>query len=164
MGFLAPHDLLTNSKIQKYYQNEPRVNDVYSGNSLPEKIKNGAYMINLDKYKDTGTHSVALFCNKKQVIYFDSFGVEHVPEEIKKFIRDKNVISNIFRIQSNNSITCSYFFLGFINYLLAGKRLIDFASHPLWVWKERAYKWMKFCWNLQNKLVRTDKIFNKWNN
>ena len=129
MGFLAPHDLLTNSKIQKYYQNEPRVNDVYSGNSLPEKIKNGAYMINLDKYKDTGTHSVALFCNKKQVIYFDSFGVEHVPEEIKKFIEkspgNKNIKANIFHVQANDSVMCGYFCRGFIDFMSAGKKLTD---------------------------------------
>ena len=53
-------------------------------------------MISLDEYEHTGTHWVVLFCNKKQVIYFDSFVVEHVPEKIKNFIGDKNIISNIF--------------------------------------------------------------------
>ena len=59
-------------------------------------------MISLDEYEHTVTHWVVLFCNKKQVIYFDSFVVEHVPEKIKNFIGDKNIISNIFQIQSSN--------------------------------------------------------------
>ena len=61
-----------------------------------KKIKDGAYVINLDEYKDVGMHQIALFCNKKTVIYFDNFVVEHIPKEIKKFIEDKNRKSNIF--------------------------------------------------------------------
>ena len=49
---------------------------------MPKQIKDGAYVINLDEYKHTGTHWVALFCKKKEIAYFDSFGVEHIPEEI----------------------------------------------------------------------------------
>ena len=56
-----------------------------------KKIKNGAYVINLDEHADTGTHWVALFCKKNKIVYFDSFGVEHIPEEIKKFIRNKKI-------------------------------------------------------------------------
>ena len=82
MGFLMPPHLLTNFEIQKYYQNEPRINGVFSRNNLPEKIKNGAYVKHLDECKYTGTHWVALFCKKNEIVYFDSFGVEHVPEEI----------------------------------------------------------------------------------
>ena len=52
----------------------------------------GAYVINLDEDKDVGTHWIALFCNKNTIIYFDSFGVEHIPKEIKKFIENKNNI------------------------------------------------------------------------
>ena len=79
---MLPH-LLTNFEIQLYYKNEPRFNDVFSWNNLPKIIKDGAYVINLNEYADVGTHWIALFCNKNTVIYFDSFGVVHVPEEIK---------------------------------------------------------------------------------
>ena len=56
MEFLTPPYPLTNFEIQKYYKNETRFNDVFSRNSLPKKIKDGAYVINLDKYEDVGTH------------------------------------------------------------------------------------------------------------
>ena len=46
---------LTNFRIQKYYENEPKFNGVYSRNNL-SKIKDGAYIINLDEYKSIGTH------------------------------------------------------------------------------------------------------------
>ena len=74
---------LTNFKIQKYYKNEPRFNGVSSRNNLPKKIKYGTYIKNLDKYADVGTHWIALLCNKNEIVYFNSLGVEHVPEEIK---------------------------------------------------------------------------------
>ena len=66
----------------KYYQNEPRFNGVYSRDSLPNKIKDGAYVINLDEYSDTGTHCIALYAWNNNVTYFDSFGVEYSPKEI----------------------------------------------------------------------------------
>ena len=84
-----PHPL-TNFEIQKYHQNEPRFNEVFSRDNLPNNtIKNGAYVINLDEYHDIGTHWVALYVNNKIVTYFDSFGVEHIPKEIMKFISHK---------------------------------------------------------------------------
>ena len=95
---------LTNFEIQKYYKNEPRFNGVYSRDNLP-KIKNGAYVINLDEYSDIRTHWVALYVqNNYNVIYFDSFGVEHLPKEIKAFINNnnKNIITNVFRIEAYN--------------------------------------------------------------
>ena len=64
MEFLMPPHLLTKFEIQKYYQNEPRFKVVYSRNNLPKKIKDGTYVINLDKYADLGTHRIALFCKK----------------------------------------------------------------------------------------------------
>ena len=63
-----------------------------------------------------------------EVIYFDSFGVEHIPKEIKKFIGNKYIKTNIFRLQADDSIMCRYFCIEFINYMLDGKSLIDFAS------------------------------------
>ena len=82
---------LTHFEIQKYYQNKPRSNGVYSRNNLPKNIRNGAYVINLDEYVDVGTYWIALFCNRNETVYFDSFGVEHVPEEIKEFFWNKNI-------------------------------------------------------------------------
>ena len=124
---MSPHPL-TNFEIQKYYKNEPRFNNVFSRNNLPKKIKDGAYVINLDGYADVGMHWTALFHNKKTVIYFDSFGVEHVPEEIEEFIGNKNIKTNIFWVQENNSIMCGYFCIGFIDFILAGKKLTDYTN------------------------------------
>ena len=64
MGFLIPPHLLTNFEIQNYYQNEPQFNGVFSRNNLTLKIKDGAYLINLDEYADVGTYWIALFCNR----------------------------------------------------------------------------------------------------
>ena len=83
MGFLIPPCPLTNFEIQKYYQNEPRFNGVFSRNNLPKNIKDGAYVINLNEYADVGAHWIALFCNRNGIVYFNGFGVEHLPEEIK---------------------------------------------------------------------------------
>ena len=121
---LTPH-LLTNFEIQSYYQNEPRFNGVYSRDNLNDKIKDGTYVINLDDYSDIVTHWIALYVNNKTVTYFDSFGVEHIPKEIKKFINNKNIIANIFRIQTCDSVMCGYFCIGFIDYMLLGKSLTD---------------------------------------
>ena len=128
MGFLIPPHPLTNFEIQKYYPNEPRFNGVFSRNNLPLKIEDGAYIINLHEYTDVGTHWIALFCNKNEVVYFGSFGVEHVPKEIKKFINNKNIIAKIFRIQANDSVMCGYFCIGFIDFMLADKKLTDHTN------------------------------------
>ena len=66
---------LTNFEIEAYYQNEPRFIGVYSRDNLLGKIKDGAYVVNLDEYSDIGTHWIALYVNNKTVTYFDSFGV-----------------------------------------------------------------------------------------
>ena len=121
---MPPHSL-NNFEIKEYYQNEPGFNGVCSRNNLPEKIKD---VINLDEYADAGTHWIALFCNRNEIVYFDSFGVEHVPEEIKEFIGNKNIKANIFRVQANDSVMCGYFCIGFIDFMLAGKKLTDFTS------------------------------------
>ena len=84
---MPPHPL-TNFETQKYYQNKSKFNDVYSRNDL-SKIKVGVYVINLDENKSIGTHWITLFVNDKNVTYFHSFGVEHIPKEIRKFIGNK---------------------------------------------------------------------------
>ena len=76
---------LTNFEIQKYYKNERRFNGVFSRNNLPKsnfikynsikKIKDQLYIINLDEYLNVGTHWIALFCKKNEIVYFNSFGV-----------------------------------------------------------------------------------------
>ena len=118
---------LTNVEIQAYYQNKPRFNGVYSRDNLPDKIKDGAYVVNLDEYSDILTHWIALYVNNKTVTYFDSFGIEHIPKEIKNFTTNKNIIANICRVQSYDSIMCGYFCIGFIDYMFMGKNLTDYT-------------------------------------
>ena len=71
---------------------------------------------------------MALYANNKTVTYFDSFGVEHIPKEIMKFIDNKNIIANIFRIQAYDSIMCGYICIGFINFMINGNSLTDFTN------------------------------------
>ena len=68
------------------------------------------------------------YVNNKTETYFDSFGVEHIPKEIKKFINNKNVIANIFRLQAYDSVICRYFCVGFIDAMLKGNNLTDFTD------------------------------------
>ena len=100
---------------------------VCSRNNLPKKIKDGAYVIDLDEYVDVHTHWIALFCNRSEIVYFDGFGVEHVPEEIKEFAGNENIISKIFRVQANHSVMRGYYCIGFIDFMLAGKKLTNFT-------------------------------------
>ena len=124
---IPPHSL-TNFEIEAYYQNEPRFNGVYSIDNLSHKIKDEAYVINLDEYSDIRTHWIALYVNNKTGTYFDCFGAEHIPKEIKKNINNKNIIANIFRIQIYDSVMCRYFCIGFIDFMLKGKNLTDFSN------------------------------------
>ena len=82
MEILTSPYSLTNFEIQRYYQNEPRFNGVFSRNNLPKKIKDGTCVFKFDEYADVGTHWIALFGNRNEMVYFDSFGVEHIPEKI----------------------------------------------------------------------------------
>ena len=136
---MPPHPS-NNFEIQKYYKSEPRFNGAYSRDNLPEcssaRIKDGAYIINFDEYSDIGTHWVALYVGgaspkdiqNNNVTYFDPFGLEHIPKEIKTFIGNKNIKTNIFRIQAYDSIMCGYFCVRFIDFMLAGKTLTDFTN------------------------------------
>ena len=134
---LLPFHPLTNIEISEYYASESRFNGVYSRNNVP-KIKKGAYVINSDEYENTGMHWIALFVKTNEVIYFDRFGIEHIPKEINKFIgneqsssakaRNKELKANIFIILAYDSITCGYFCIEFINYMLKGKTLLDYTN------------------------------------
>ena len=97
---MPPHPL-TNFKIQKYYENEPRFivqkyyeNEprfigVISRDNMLTKVKDWAYIINLDEYKDVATRWIASFCNRSEIVCFDNFGVEHLSEEIIEFVGNK---------------------------------------------------------------------------
>ena len=123
---MSPHPL-ANFEIQKFYQNEPKFTGVYSRYNLP-KIKYGTYVTNLDEFKLIGTHRIILYVNGNNIISFDSCGVEHIPKKIKKLIGNKNIITNIYRTQAQNSKMCEYFCIEFINFMLKGKSLLDYIN------------------------------------
>ena len=106
LGFLMQHHPLTNCEIQKYYQNKPKFNGIYSRNNLP-KLKHETHMINLDKYESEGTNWIAACLNDDSVTYFNTFGVEYILKEIKS-IGNKNITTNIYRIKANDLMTCGY--------------------------------------------------------
>ena len=123
---MLPHPL-TNFEIQKYFENEPKFNGVYFRDNLT-KIEDGTYIIDLDQYSDIATHWVALYVHNDYNTYFDSFGVEHIPKEIKTFINNENIKANVFRIQAYDSIMCRCFCIGFIDFILAGKTLTEYTN------------------------------------
>ena len=90
-------------------------------------LKRWAFIINLDEHYDTGTHCIAPWVNNNNATYFDFIGVEHIPKQIKTFI-NKNIITNVFIIQAYDSIMCGYFCIGFIDFMLAGKKLTDYTN------------------------------------
>ena len=120
----------------KYCENESRFIGVYSRDNLPNKIKDGVYVINLDEYSDIGTHWIALYVENNDITYFDSFGVEHIPKEIINFtsrslssaLQNKNIKTNIFRIQAYDSIMCGYFCIGFIDFMFKRKTLTEYTN------------------------------------
>ena len=85
-------------------------------------------MINLDEYESIGAPWIALYVNVKNLTYSDSFGIEHISKEIRKFIENKNIITNIYRIQAFDSIMCGYFCIGFIDFMLKGKSLLEYTN------------------------------------
>ena len=86
------------------------------------------YVINLDEHKSIAAYWIALYVNDNNAAYFDSFGAEHIPKEIKRFIGNKNIITNIYRIQTHDLIMCRYFCIGFIDLMLKGKNLLDYTN------------------------------------
>ena len=89
----------------------------FFNNSLP-KIKDGTYVINLDEYTSIGTHWISLYVNAEYVTYFDSFGFEHIPKEIRKLNKNKNITANIYRKQAYD---------GFIDFMLKGNSLSEYT-------------------------------------
>ena len=125
--FLMPPHPLTNFEMQRYYLNGSRLNGVYSRDNLP-KTKDQAYVINLDEYVDIGIHWVASYAHNNDVTFLDSFGVEHISKEIRTSINNKNIKTNIFRMQAYNSIMCGHFCIGFIDFILAGETFTEFSN------------------------------------
>ena len=82
------------------------------------------YVINFDEHESIGTHWIAFYVNGNNTIYFGSFRVEHIAKETEKFIGNKNIITN--RIQAYESIMCGYFCIGFIDFILKDKSLLDY--------------------------------------
>ena len=66
--------------------------------------------------------------NGNNIMYFESFGVEHIPKEIKKFIGNKNVTTNNYIIQPYDLIMCEYFYIKFTDFMLKGKILPDYTN------------------------------------
>ena len=116
---MLPH-ALTNFEIWKCYQNEPKVNAVYSKNNLP-KIKDGSYI----------THWIPLYVNDNNIMYFDTFGVKHIPKKEmknKKFKGNRNIITYIYRIKEFDLIMCEYIGTGFVDFMLKNKSLLDYTN------------------------------------
>ena len=131
---MSPHPV-RNFETQTYYQSKSQFNGVSSRISSM-KIKDGLYVINLDEFKSIGTHWIALYVNGNSIIYFDSFGIEHIPKEIKKFMRNKNIITNIYRIQAYRSMMSGYFCIGFFDFMLKGKSLLDYTNFLLMIMRK----------------------------
>ena len=96
-----------------------------------------------------------MYLQNNNFTYFDSPGVEHIPKEIRTFIGNKNITKNIFRVQAYDSIMCGYFWVGFIDFMLAGKKLTDytnlFSPHDFKknddiILTYFKYEWMQFFW------------------
>ena len=81
-----PPYLLISLEVRSYYQIEPTLNGVDSRDNLPKKIKDGEHIINLDEYANFSTHWIALYCKNYEIVYFDSFVVEHVTKEFENLM------------------------------------------------------------------------------
>ena len=123
---MLPHPS-TNFEIRNYYHNEPKFNGVYSRSNL-SKLKDGASIVNINEHESIGTHLIAFYLNAKNVTYFNSFGVEHISKEIRKFNGNKNITANIYKIQAYDSIMCRCFCTGFIDFVLKGKILLQYTN------------------------------------
>ena len=110
-----------------YFNYKARFKVAFSRDNLP-RIKDGAYVINFDDKQSKGTHWVPLFINKNTAGYFDSVGIEYIPQEVSSKIKDKSLARNIPRIQSDNSVMCGFYCIAFIEYMIMGKSLFDYPN------------------------------------
>ena len=107
-----------------HYQNKPKLNGVYSGNNLSE-IQNGARILNRDECKSIRTPWIVLHVDGDNLTFFDRFGVEYIPKETEKFIGNKAITPNIYRIQAGYSVMCAYFYIRFIYFIEKDKKFLD---------------------------------------
>ena len=123
-------------------------------NKLPRK-KDGAYIINLEHENSKETYWVSLFVNKNAALYFDSFEIEYIPQEVLNKIKDKSIARKIFRIQDNESIMCGFYCVAFIEYMLPGKSLLDctnlFSSNDYKKNDKIIYKYFKDRYSRRSK-------------
>lgn len=128
---MIPPHFLTNFETQTYYQNDVqlssknenavkqvklRFTSIYSRNSLP-KIKNRTYFMNFKEYTNIETHLFARHVKNETATFFDSFSDAHIPKDIKKFVINKIIKTNIYRIQVYDSMMCLRFCIGFIDFV-----------------------------------------------
>ena len=106
---------------------EPGFNGVYSRDNLP-RIKDRAYVTNLDDRQSKITDWVSLFIDRNTAVYLDSFGTEYTPQDVLNKIKGKFISHNIFRIQSHDSIMCGLHCIAFIDYMIAGKTLSNYIN------------------------------------
>ena len=85
-------------------------------------------MINLNVKQSKGTHWVSLFIDRHVSVYFDSFGIEYISQELLSKIRDKPITHNIFRMQDYDSIMCGFYCIAFIEYMFVRKTLLDYTN------------------------------------
>ena len=85
-------------------------------------------IINLNEYESIRTQRIALYVYNDNVTSFDSFRVQHILKEIEKFIGNKNIITNIYRVQAYDSIMCEYFCIRFIDFMLKDKSLLEYRD------------------------------------
>ena len=107
------HQSLSNIEITNYFSYKPTFNGVFSRNNLP-RIKAGAYVISFDDKNSKRKHWVLLFFDRNLAVYFDSFGIEYIPQEVLNQVKDKSISHNIFRMQDNECIISGFFCIGFI--------------------------------------------------
>ena len=79
--------------------------------------------MNIDEFKSIGTHWIVLYVKGNNIIYFDTFGVEHIPKQIKKITGNRNIIKDIYRIEAYGSIMWGYFCIGFLHFMIKGESL-----------------------------------------
>ena len=88
-----------------------------------------AFIINPDEYESIGTHWIALYVNDNNEHTLIALELNvYIPKEIKTFIVNKNVVTNIYRIQAYDLIMCGYVCMGFIDFMLKGKSLLQYTN------------------------------------
>ena len=130
---LASLYCLNNIDVTRYFNHESRYDSALSRNNLAT-IKNGAYIRKISMMEivkeHIGFHYLSPKKRKKKAANFNFFWIEYISQEVLNKIKNKLITHNIFRIQNNESTMCEFYFIGFIEYMLAGNSLLDYIN--LW--------------------------------